>query len=324
MLKLQNRTRFTVQEMAEEVGVSRRTMLRDLQALSEMGVPLAAAPGPGGGYRLITRRRLLPLSLTADEAISMVLSYEAFLQYAASPFASQSLSALTKLRNALPADVNAELDRVQAYVVWPQPSRDYEAPFLSQLLDAARDGVHLDIVYESASGVSERRIFPYGLYAHAGFWYCACYDYKRNRDLTLRADRLVELTRVEGLKPVRKTTVREWLQSEPGRDEEMVTIRARLSEHGAKNIDVKALFLGMPITTSRGRRVEVQFPSAELDYLAGRILPMGLDVVIESPPELVEMIATRSAALAREYNAIPDTAGQVRAGVRREIGSAPD
>ncbi len=310
MLKLQNRTQFTVQEMAEEVGVSRRTMLRDLQALSEMGVPLAATTGPGGGYRLITRQRLLPLSLTADEAISMVLSYEAFLQYAASPFASQSLSALTKLRNALPADVNAELDRVQAYVVWPQPSRDYEAPFLSQLLDAARDGVHLDIVYESASGVSERRIFPYGLYAHAGFWYCACYDYKRNRDLTLRADRLVDLTRVEGLKPVRKTTVREWLQSEPGQDDEMVTIRARLSEHGAKNIDVKSVFLGRPISTFRGRRVEVSFPAGELDYLAGRILPLGVDVVIESPPELVQMIATRSAAIAREYHALPVTGAQ--------------
>jgi predicted DNA-binding transcriptional regulator YafY len=44
--------RFTVQEMADEFGVSRRTMLRDLHALSAMGVPLAAVPGPGGGYTL--------------------------------------------------------------------------------------------------------------------------------------------------------------------------------------------------------------------------------------------------------------------------------
>ncbi|HEU5200667.1 MAG TPA: HTH domain-containing protein, partial [Ktedonobacterales bacterium] len=63
LIKVQAKPRFTVGEMAEVFGVSRRTMLRDLQALSAMGVPLTATPGPGGGYMLIQRRRLLPLAL---------------------------------------------------------------------------------------------------------------------------------------------------------------------------------------------------------------------------------------------------------------------
>ena len=102
LIKVQTKPRFTVQEMADEFGVSRRTMLRDLQALSAMGVPLAATPGPHGGYMLIQKQRLLPLSLTIDEALGVLLSYESFLHYAQSPFAPQSLSAITKLRAALP------------------------------------------------------------------------------------------------------------------------------------------------------------------------------------------------------------------------------
>jgi predicted DNA-binding transcriptional regulator YafY len=47
--RVRARGRFTVQAMADEFGVSRRTMLRDLHALSAMGVPLASIPGPGGG-----------------------------------------------------------------------------------------------------------------------------------------------------------------------------------------------------------------------------------------------------------------------------------
>ena len=66
-------------------------MLRDLHTLSEMGVPLAATPGPYGGYSLIARRRLFPLSLNLDEAIGIILSYEALLQYTQSPFAEGSL-----------------------------------------------------------------------------------------------------------------------------------------------------------------------------------------------------------------------------------------
>jgi biotin operon repressor len=171
LIKLQTKPRFTVQEMADELGVSRRTMLRDLQALSEMGVPLAAAPGRYGGYRLITQRRLLPLSLTVDEAIGMVLSYEAFLQYAQSPFAAQSLSAITKLRNAMPPDVVRALDRIHQHVVVLGSEQRYSAPHLAEILRAAVDGVHLRIVYDSTSGESERLIFPYGLFASGTYPY---------------------------------------------------------------------------------------------------------------------------------------------------------
>src|SRR3954471_24829288 len=101
MISVQQRPRFSVQEMAEEFGVSRRTMLRDLHDLSAMGVPLAATPGPGGGYALVRSQRQLPLALTGDDAIGIVLSYEAFLRYAQSPFAPESLSVVTKLRAAI-------------------------------------------------------------------------------------------------------------------------------------------------------------------------------------------------------------------------------
>src|SRR6476469_9593243 len=113
LIALQRKQRFTVQEMADAFGVSRRTMLRDLHDLSAMGVPLAATPGPGGGYTLIRSQRQLPLALTVNEAISIIVSYEAFLRYAASPVAPESLSVVTKLRAALPPDSVQEIDRIR-------------------------------------------------------------------------------------------------------------------------------------------------------------------------------------------------------------------
>jgi predicted DNA-binding transcriptional regulator YafY len=160
MISLHTRPRFLVQELADEYGVSRRTMLRDLHALSETGVPLAATPGPHGGCSVISGRKLLPLTLTTDEAIGVLLSYEAFLQYAQSPFAAQSLSAITKLRQALPADVVRELDRMRERVAVIEPPKSYEAPHLNALLDAALGEAHLRIKYESVSGVRERAYLP--------------------------------------------------------------------------------------------------------------------------------------------------------------------
>src|SRR5215204_5843280 len=116
LIRVQTKPRFTAAELAEEFGVSRRTMLRDLGALSAMGVPLRSTPGPGGGYSLPRGGRRLSPSLTVDEALALIASYEALLRYPVHSFSTQSLSAVTKLRAALPKDVVAQLDRLRRHV----------------------------------------------------------------------------------------------------------------------------------------------------------------------------------------------------------------
>ena len=51
LVRVQTKLRFTAQELAQEFGVSRHTMLRDLHALSGMGVPLRSMPRPAAGTR---------------------------------------------------------------------------------------------------------------------------------------------------------------------------------------------------------------------------------------------------------------------------------
>src|SRR5215204_3850576 len=189
LVRVQTKPRFTAAELAEKFGVSRRTMLRDLRVLSEMGIPLRSTPGPGGGYSLPRGGTRLSPSLTVDEALALIVSYEALMRYPVSPFSSQSLSAVTKLRAALPPDVVGELDRLRRHVAVVEPVREYEAPLLGELLAAALDEAHLKVTYDSIkSGVSERVIFPFGLYASQGFWYSFCLDYRREQNVSLRAD----------------------------------------------------------------------------------------------------------------------------------------
>src|ERR671916_3021746 len=149
LVRVQTKPRFTAGELAEEFEVSRRTMLRDLRTLSEMGIPLRSTPGPGGGYSLPRGGRRLSPSLTVDEALTLIVSYEGLMRYPVSPFSSQSLSAVTKLRAALPKDVLGELDRLRRYVAVVEPVREYEAPLLGDLLKAALDREHLKVVYDS-------------------------------------------------------------------------------------------------------------------------------------------------------------------------------
>lgn len=60
MNRVTARERFTVQELADEFGVSYRTMWRYLQELSELGVPLYSEPGAAGGYRVLRKEQATP------------------------------------------------------------------------------------------------------------------------------------------------------------------------------------------------------------------------------------------------------------------------
>ncbi len=307
LVRVQAKPRFTAGELAEEFGVSRRTMLRDLRTLSEMGIPLRSTPGPGGGYSLPRGGRRLSPSLSVDEALALIVSYEALMRYPVSPFSSQSLSAVTKLRAALPKDVLGELDRLRRHVAVVEPVREYEAPLLGDLLKAALDGEHLKVVYDSLrSGVSERVVFPFGLYASQGFWYCACFDRKRKANVSLRADRFLSAERVKGFERPSHVPLDGWIREVHSGGGERLRLRVRVSERGTKSFELVSLFGRIEADgQTAGQRdglVEADIPRSEVNFYASRLLSVGTDARVESPPELVEALRNKALEIARLYS----------------------
>jgi predicted DNA-binding transcriptional regulator YafY len=257
LIRVQTKPRFTAAELAKEFGVSRRTMLRDLSALSAMGVPLRSTPGPGGGYSLPRGGRRLSPSLTVDEALALIASYEALLRsYPVHPFSTQSLSAVTKLRAALPSEVVAQLDRLRRHIFVGGPVREYEAPLLGELLSAALDAAHLKIRYDSIeSGVTERVIFPHGLYASQGYWYCVCFDRKRQENVPMRADRFLSVERIGGFERPPELFIQGWVGAMRASGERL-RVRARVTERGRKSFELTSLFGSIAPTrvAARSRR----------------------------------------------------------------------
>lgn len=301
LIRLRTAPRFTAGELAAEFGVSRRTMLRDLQTLSELGVPLIATPGPGGGYVLARNQRLTPLALTVDEALGILMSYEAFLKYAQSPFAVESLSAVTKMRASLAPDTVRELDRIKRHVAIITRSFNPSTPLLGDLLRAALDGVHLRVVYDSRAGVSERVIFPFGLFAMDGFWYCACHDERRDARISLRADRFISLERLQGRGRLPHVPVAQWFEIVERDDGHGLFLRATVNARGMKSFDLQRLFGYITPHGEDGGVIEATIPRAEIEWYAAQLLPAGADVIVESPPELITAIRRQAHTVVTLY-----------------------
>lgn len=174
LMLLQSRGRMTAADVASELGVSVRTVYRDIEALSMTGVPVYAESGPGGGISLMDAYRTDLTGLNEDETKAL------FMLSIPGPLAQLGVekdlqAALLKLSAALPARRRAEEDEVKQRVHVDSSwwfNRDESVPQLAALRDAVwSNGViqcRCEMMHRFEIGM---RLAPYGLVAKGGVWY---------------------------------------------------------------------------------------------------------------------------------------------------------
>src|SRR5687768_1742389 len=153
LLLLQERP-YTSVEIAGRFEVSKRTVLRDVQALCEMGVPVVAREGAGGGYSLPDDYGLAPLPLTTHEAFLLMLALGSLRQWADVPFAPELNSLRAKLGALLPERERAAAEDLLETVAVELAAPGRRAPFVEALMAASRRGQWVTVDYKSAGSVS--------------------------------------------------------------------------------------------------------------------------------------------------------------------------
>jgi len=196
---LRGRETSSVQDLADELGVSRRTLLRDLSALRERGMPISGEPGHGGGIRLEGDRGLAAVHLSLQEIVAIWLG--ARLSQAASelPWGDAGSSAMTKLLASLPAKKARALRALcRRVVVGPPASAQVRAglgkapPELLRLFEEAfSSGLGLGFHYtDREDRKSQRRAEPHGLCVEPPVWYILARDIDKREPRTFRMDRI--------------------------------------------------------------------------------------------------------------------------------------
>lgn len=191
LMLLQTRGRLTAQQLANELGVSERTIYRDIEALSLTGVPVYGQAGPQGGYALVDKYRTSLTGLTNDEVQALfMLSIPAPLQALG---VSQALhSALLKLTAALPEARQKDKERVRERFLldaaWWQQGAD-AVPHLQTVQQAVWQDRCLRLTFRPLPTLTmEQEVAPYGLVAKAGIWFvvvCANGRFRVHRISTL-------------------------------------------------------------------------------------------------------------------------------------------
>jgi predicted DNA-binding transcriptional regulator YafY len=201
VLELQAKGCLRAEDLAATFEVSKRSIYRDIQALSETGVPIVAVPGQG--YSLAEGYFLPPLRFTADEAIILLLGADFMAQNFDAEYRAAAGSAENKIGAVLSERLRDQVRDLQqslamvAVTFGNEPERN---ALLQQLRRAILQRKTIRMHYHSKGGAGEpgernvREADPYGLVYYGRAWYLVAYCHLRSDTRNFRLDRIRQLT----------------------------------------------------------------------------------------------------------------------------------
>ncbi|KYH43489.1 YafY family protein [Branchiibius sp. NY16-3462-2] len=188
---LQARSVWSSQELADELGITTRSVRRDVERLRDLGYPVRASRGVGGGYQLGAGRALPPLLLDEREAVALRLAAGG----AVAGIGEAAVRTMVKLDQVLPAAARAQVAAVhEATTTLDTSVPSVDPDDLLTVSRSVRESTQIRFDYATASGVgSQRRAEPYHLVVSGSRWYLVAFDLDRDDWRSFRLDRMSEV-----------------------------------------------------------------------------------------------------------------------------------
>jgi predicted DNA-binding transcriptional regulator YafY len=195
---LRDRPGITVGSLAHELGVSVRSVFRDLDHLRERGYPIEADRGRGGGVRLHTSWGLGRVLLSSEEALCTLLSLAISEKLSFPMFSADVSRARKKIVDAFPTAERKRIAPLRERIFVGRPASthvrgSYVAPDAGvmrrlQVAFVQENIVSADYVKETGES-STRRVEPHAMLINWPAWYLLGFDHLRGEPRTFRFDR---------------------------------------------------------------------------------------------------------------------------------------
>jgi predicted DNA-binding transcriptional regulator YafY len=292
-------------DLADRLGVTPRTIRRDVERLRELGYPVNASPGTGGGYQLGAGAELPPLLLDDEEAVAVAVGLRTAAGQGIEGIGETSVRALAKLEQVLPNRLRRRVSALNSFTVpmlRGQQGSTVDAGVLTELANACRDSERLRFEYRDHGGSATRRVVePHRLVCTERRWYLVGWDVERGGWRTFRADRIVPRP-PHGPRFVPRRPPAEDLAAYVSRG---VSTRAYAAQ-AVIRLHTSAERAAQTVGPSDGVLEAVddghcllRTGASSLDVLVIHVMLMGVDFEVLEPPALTEHIRTLRDRLSR-------------------------
>jgi predicted DNA-binding transcriptional regulator YafY len=309
---LQQRPVWTGPELAERLGVTTRSIRRDVERLRALGYPVEAQQGVAGGYQLGRGRGLPPLLLDDAEAVAVAVALRMAAGGTVSGASEAALRTLAKLDQVMPPRLRGEVRAIHgATQTLDQGAPTVDGDVLLRLARAVRDQVRVRLDYESRDGVSSARtVEPVGLVATGRRWYLMAYDLDRDDWRTFRLDRMTaaEPTTWRFRERVHEDPaafVQRGVASAAYRFQARVVVQAPL-----RDVTERTSVRSVVLSALDDGRTLLEAGAETLYGLAFHLSLLGFEFEVEEPAELRAVLAELGGRALRAAGSAPGATGR--------------
>ncbi|MDW4908238.1 YafY family protein [Streptomyces sp. ADMS] len=310
---LQAHREWSGADLADRLKVTPRTVRRDVDRLRELGYPVHASPGTGGGYRLGAGAELPPLLLDDDEAVAVAVGLRTAAGQGIEGIGETSVRALAKLEQVLPDRLRRRVGALNAFTVpmlHGPHSSVVDPAVLTGLAHLCRDTERLRFEYRGHDGsVSRRTVEPHRLVCTERRWYLVAWDADRADWRTFRVDRITPKP-PHGPRFAPRTPPADDLAAYVSKG---VSTRAYAS-HAVVRLLVPLAEAAERISPSAGtlepdgeEACLLRTGAASLDVMVIHVMLMGFEFEVLEPVELVDVIRAARDRLSRAVERSPRT-----------------
>jgi predicted DNA-binding transcriptional regulator YafY len=287
-------------ELADRLGVSRRTIRRDVERLRDLGYPVEASMGSEGGYRLVAGTAMPPLLLDDEEAVAITVGLSTAARHPVQGIEEASVRALAKLEQVLPSRLRYRVRSLGGATV-PMPTMggpEVDPERLTALAVAVANRERVRFGYRSNDGTTGTRLVdPHRLVAAGRRWYLLAHDLDRDDWRIFRIDRIGDLRPTGARSTPREPPaggaaayVEAQLYSLAPTYEAVVTLHTPVTE----------VIGGIgEVTPIDERTCRLRMPADTLDWLVFRLFTLGCEFEVHEPPELAAHLRALAGRLNR-------------------------
>ncbi|WP_099221590.1 helix-turn-helix transcriptional regulator [Listeria costaricensis] len=292
--------RFTLQDLMSAFTISKRTALRDIAALEELGAPLYSVSGRHGGYQLIGSPPLPPLYFTSEEWGALFFSLQLLKSMANNPFNQSYAELRRKLQAILPEKEQSRAEAVDRLIHFHGAAdQDFPVPLSALFLTILQQKV-LFITYDRYRKET-RHIQPLSMNFVEGNWYIFTWDLDREAFRTFRVEFITNMTESEHpAKKMDEAEIQRRYQYQAEKDRPL-SFTLKLAPNGLDLFRKKNYENMHLIEKDDGFLIKGTFGEAETDFMVQYCLAFGDQITILEPASLQDAYCKKLQHLLLKY-----------------------
>jgi predicted DNA-binding transcriptional regulator YafY len=304
VVHLQGRRVVRAEEIAEQFGISVRTVYRDVVALGEAGIPILSEPGIG--YGLAKGYHLPPVMFTSEEASALFIGATLVEHFTDASLRKQMGSALLKIRSVLPRDRQDFLDRLERSTavvssqLTPRPRLSSETLIPIQSALAGRRVLALDYQGAQRRELTKRLVEPLGLVHYSDNWHLIAYCRLRRDVRDFRTDRICKIQlRNELFSGHDDFSLRRYLETS-AQEGKFQSAQVKFQPGIIERVR-RDWFGRLAQEQQQGDGIVVTLLGYSLEWMSEGILSYGANAEVLAPARLKELVAAEAVKVATKY-----------------------